>query len=137
MVNTADWVPDVPFSIQTVDDFTNVNPFRGAKQTIKKQKLPARVALNHVYRKLSKPARQAQKNYERYLGNFVSKAVKKQLPDIKLPAYYQSNYYMPAGETIVLYPGEDYFELWNNDPANPNIWQHHFLVQYLYLAEKL
>ena len=34
VINTADWVPDVPFSVQTVDDFTAVNTFRGAKAAI-------------------------------------------------------------------------------------------------------
>ena len=137
VINTADWVPDVPFTVQTVEDFTSVNPFTGAEEMIKKQKFPKNVALRHFYNKLSRPSRKAQKNYEKYLGKMVSLAVKKQIPDMTIPRYYKSNYYVPTGETIILYPDDDYFSLWNNDPANPNIWQHHFLVQYLYLAEKL
>lgn len=136
VVNTADWVPDVPFSVQTVGDFTSVNPFRNAKSIIKKQKFPKNIALKRVYNQLSKPSQKAQKNYEKYLGKMVSQAVKKQLPDFKTPEYYKSNYYVRTGNTIVLHPDQAYFKLYNNDSANPNIWQHHLPVQYLYLAER-
>lgn len=136
-VNTADWVPDVPFSVQTVDDFTAVNPFRGAKAMIKKQKFPANLALKHVYNQLSKPSKKAQKNYEKYLGKMVSKAVKKQIPSFNTPTYFKSNYYVRTGNTIVLQADEEYFKEFSNAPDNPNIWQHHLPVQYLSLAEKL
>jgi len=134
-VNTADWVPEVPFSIQTMDDFTNVNPFRGAKNLIKKQKFPANIALRHVYNKLSKPAKKAQRNYEKYLGNMVSKLVKKQFPDFKTPEYYKSNNYVRTGVTIVLYADEEYYKVFTDDPTK--IWQHHLLEPYFYLAQKL
>lgn len=137
VVNTADWVPDVPFSVQTVNDFTAVNPFQGAKAMIKKQKFPANIALKYAYNQLSKPSLKAQKNYEKYLGKMVSKAVKKQIPNFNTPEYVQSNYYVRTGNTIVLYADKEYFKLFNNDSNNPNIWQHHLPKQYLFLAEKL
>lgn len=137
VVNTADWVPDVPFSVQTINDFTSVNPFRNAKSMIKKQKFPMNIVLKRAYNQLSKPSIKAQKNYEKYLGNIVSKAVKKQLPNFKVPEYYSSNYYVRTGRTIVLYAEEDYFKLYSNAADNPDIWQHHLPKQYLFLAEKL
>ena len=136
VVSTVDWLPDVPFSIQTVDDFTTVNPFRHAKTMIKKQKFPANIALKSVYNKLSKPSQKAQKNYEKYLGKMVSQAVKKQLPNFEPPKYYASNYYVRTGNTIVLQPDESYLNLYRNDAENLNIWQHHLPVQYLYLVER-
>lgn len=137
VVNSADWVPDVPFSVQTVNDFTPVNPFKGAKAMIRKQKFPKNVALKHVYNKMSKPSLKAQKNYQKYLGKMVSQAVTKQIPGFEVPQYYNSNYYVRTGNTIVLYATEDYFKLFSNDPSNPNVWQHHLPKQYLFLAEKL
>jgi hypothetical protein len=136
VVNSADWVPDVPFSIQTVDDFTAVNPFRHAKAMIRKQKFPANVALKRVYKQLSKPSKKAQKNYQKYLGRIVSRAVKKQIPNFEAPPYFESNYYVRTGNIIVLQPDEEYFKLYNNDIKNVNIWQHHLPEQYLYLLEK-
>lgn len=137
VVNTADWVPDVPFSVQTVDDFTAVNPFRNAQAIIKKQKFPTNIVLKKVYNQLSKPSQKAQKNYEKYLGKMVSIAVKKQIPNFNTPTYYKSNYYVRTGNTIVLYADEEYFKLNSNEPTNPNIWQHHLPMQYLFLADKL
>ncbi|MCE7040522.1 lipase family protein [Dyadobacter sp. CY312] len=137
VVNTADWVPDVPFTVQTVDDFTAVNPFHGAKAQIKKLKFPKNIALRHVYDQMSKPSYKARKNYQKYLGKMVSQTVKKQFPDFVTPQYYNSNYYVRTGNTIPLNADEEYYKLFSNDPANPNIWQHHLPRPYLYLAEKL
>lgn len=135
IINTADWVPQVPFSIQTINDFANTNPFTNAKKTIKKQKFPENLLLRHVYNQLSKPAKKAQKRYQRYLGKIVSKTVKKKIPDFTPPAYYPSNHYVRTGVTIVLYADEEYTAVFPDDPAK--IWQHHLLEPYLYLAEKL
>lgn len=137
VVNTADWVPDVPFSVQTVSDFTAVNPFRNARAKIKTLKFPKNIALAHVYNKLSKPSEKAQKNYQKYLGKMVSKAVKKQIPNFITPEFYNSNYYVRTGNTIVLYPDEAYFKSFSNDPGNPNIWLHHLIPPYLFLLERL
>ena len=137
VVNTADWVPDVPFSVQTVDDFTAVNPFNNAKSIIKKQKFPTNIALTRVYNQLSKPSKKAQKKYEKYLGEMVSQLVKKHIPNFNTPEYYKSNYYVRTGNTIILYADEDYFKLYSNNADNPNIWQHHLFEQYLFLVEKL
>lgn len=136
VVNTADWVPDVPFSIQTVDDFTAVNPFRHANSIIRKQKFPQNVALKRVYNQLSKPSQKAQRNYQKYLGKMVSRAVEHQIPHFTTPDFYPSNYYVRTGQTVVLTPDEAYYELYSNDPDNANIWQHHLPKHYLYLMEK-
>ena len=137
VVNTADWVPDVPFSIQTVNDFTTVNPFKNAKAMIKKQKFPKNIALTRAYDQLSKPGLRAQKQYEKYLGKMIFKSVTKQLPNFTPPAYVNSNYYVRTGNTIILTPDAAYFELYSNEVDNKNIWQHHLPVQYLYLAAQL
>ena len=75
IVNAADWVPEVPISIQTLDDFNETNPFIHADDIIAKQKLTERIALKHVYKKLDKPTRKAQQNYQKYLGDEAHKMV--------------------------------------------------------------
>ncbi len=134
-VNTSDWVPEVPLSVQTEHDFTDVNPFKGAKAMIKKQKFPARLALRHIYKKLSKPSNKAQRNYEKYLGKMVSKLVKKALPEFEAPEYYKSSDYVRIGTTVVLYADDDYKKVF---PQNPKeVWLNHFIDRYLFLVEKL
>lgn len=135
VVNSADWVPEAPVSIQTTDDFNNTNPFLNAKDMIKKQKFPKNLALKYVYNRLDNPTKAARRRYQHYLGGMVSKSVKKQLPGFESPAYYNSNHYVRTGTSIVLLADADYFKLYPE--SRSNIFAHHLHPQYLYLAEKL
>jgi Lipase (class 3) len=135
VVNAADWVPEVPISIQTTSDFNTINPFMNAKSIIKKQKFPAKLVLKKVYNELDKPTKKAQKNYEKYLGKAASKIIKQNIPSYVPPEYFKSNHYVRTGATIVLMPDEEYYKLYPNDPGN--LFPHHFHMQYLYLLDKL
>jgi hypothetical protein len=135
VVNAADWVPETPISIQTLNDFTPVNPFVHASSLIKKMKFPQKMVLKRVYKQLDKPTRKAQRNYEKYLGRMTSKLIGKALPMYKAPGYYQSNYYVRTGTLVVLYPRSDYFERFPADVDKP--FGHHMVEQYLYLLDKL
>lgn len=135
VVNSADWVPEVPMSIQTVNDFNVTNPFKGAPALIKKQKLMQRIVLRHVYNSLSKPAIKAQKNYQKYLGRIASNTVQKNLTGYVAPEYYNSNHYVRTGRTIVLLADADYYKRFPD--SNEKVFVHHFHPPYLYLAEKL
>ena len=136
VVNPLDWVPDVPFSIQTVDDLTPVNPFKDVKSVLKKQKLPQKIAFSIAYDELSRPAKKAQRNYERFLGDMVERAVKKQLPGLSTPEYVSSNYYVRTGTTVVLYPGADYALKFPEKDSTANVWYHHGIENYYFLAER-
>lgn len=136
IVNAADWVPEVPVSIQTVDDFNHTNVFKNAKSMIKKQKFPQKLVLRHVYNKLTKPAKKARKYYKKYLGNMVSKFVTAKVDGFESPAYFNSNNYSRAGSMIVLYPNADYYKRFP-DSNDDNIWTHHFIEPYMMLMEKM
>lgn len=135
VVNSADWVPETPMSIQTLDDFNVTNPFVNAKSMIKKQSFTKRIALNYMFNRLDKPTRRAQKNYQKYLGTFTSKMVKQQIPGFVAPAYYNSNNYVRTGNTIVLLADEAYYKLYPDNEKN--VFVHHLHPAYLYLTEKL
>lgn len=135
VVNAADWVPETPISIQTLNDFNTVNPFTDVKTTIKKQKFPLRLIFKHVYRQLDKPTKKAQKKYEKYLGNMVSKMIQKKLSNFQAPAFYHSNHYVRTGTTIVLQPDKIYYEQFPDDPKKAFI--HHFHTPYLFLLHQL
>ena len=55
----------------------------------------------------------------------------------QLPEYYESNNYVRTGQTIVLMPTEEYFDLFPNDPTNTAIWTHHGIKPYLFLIDRL
>ena len=134
VVNTADWVPEVPVSIQTLNDFNQVNPFANAKQLIKKQKFPKNLAARHIFNQLDKPTRKAQRNYEKYLGKMTSKIIKQHLPGFEPPAYYPSNHYVRTGATIVLVANQAYLEKFPHQPDQ--IFCHHTHDAYLWLIDR-
>ena len=134
VVNTADWVPESPFSVQTINDFNKVNPFINARKGIRKMKFPTNVVVAHVFNNLDKPTKKAQKNFRKYLGDKVAKYVKKCLPDFTPPEYYSSSDYVRTGTTIILHAGQDYYTVF---PWNDNgIFAHHLQKAYLYLLDQ-
>lgn len=135
LVNAADWVPEVPMSIQTLNDFNNTNPFIHAEDAIKNQKWTTRIVLSHIYKKLSKPTFKAQENYEKYLGEAVSKFINEKIPNLKVPEYLSSNNYARTGDMIVLQPEADYYEKFPD--SETRIFVHHFHHPYLYLLNQL
>jgi len=134
-VNSADWVPEVPFSIQTKNDFNKTNALNMADKVIKQQKPIKRTALKHVYKKLTKPGLKAQKNYEKFLGNMISKSIKALYPDFESPSYFKSNHYVRTGQTVVLFAENNYFKEFPE--SETNMWQHHFIEPYFLLATQL
>ncbi|QHT69723.1 lipase family protein [Rhodocytophaga rosea] len=135
IVNSADWVPEVPISIQTVNDFNQTNPFVNARKGFKKEPLARRVALNHVYSQLTKHTLRAQRRYQKYLGKTTSRFVKSHLKDIELPKYVDSNHYVRTGNFIVLEADETYYKQFPD--SETKVFTHHLIQPYLYLTEKL
>lgn len=135
VVNAADWVPETPISIQTLNDFNNVNPFTNASTLINKQKFPDKMVLKHIYNQLDKPTKRAQQKYEQYMGNMTSKIIKQHIKGYIPPEYYSSNHYVRTGTTIVLLPDDEYFKTYPDDPSR--LFPHHFHAAYLALLDKL
>lgn len=134
VINSADWVPEVPFSVQTLSDFNNTNPFKNIDGIIRKQKLIARIGMRHAYKGLKKPSEKAQRNYEKYLGRYAGKIVSKNLPEYQSPAFYKSSNYVRTGPTIVLFAGEAYYKAFPD--SDKEVFIHHGLHPYLHLLEQ-
>jgi len=133
-VNALDWVPEVPMSIQTVDDFNGVNPFSDAKKAMGQLPLKQRVAGKYVYNKLDKPTRKAQRNYTRFLGTSAGNFVRRELPELETPAYVESNLYVRTGAIVTLLPDSGYHARFPQNKETPFV--NHMLDPYLYLLER-
>ena len=131
VVNAADWVPEVPFSIQTVNDFNNTNPFSDVSGFMKQQKFPKNLVFKKIYNNLDKPTKRSQQNFEKYLGKMVGKQVLKTIPEFEAPPYLKSNHYARAGTFIVLQPNEAYKSRFPD--LKEKIFQHHMLQPYYFL----
>jgi hypothetical protein len=134
VINSADWVPEVPFSVQTLSDFNNTNPFKNIDGIIRKQKLIARIGLRHAYKGLKKPSEKAQRNYEKYLGRYAGKIVSKNLPEYQFPTFYKSSNYVRTGPTILLLADEAYYREFPD--SDQQVFIHHGLHPYLHLIEQ-
>ncbi len=138
IVNSLDWVPETPFSIQTLNDYNEINGLTALKPAIKKQKFLVRWYLNGAYNKMDKSTTKAVKKMQKNLGYTLYKMVRKTLPQYKEPAYAMSNNYMPAGVPIILKPDEKYSTLFKEkkNSSNPReVFVHHMLRPYLYLSK--
>ncbi len=134
VVNGADWVPETPFSVQTVNDFNTTNPFTDASAFIKKQKFPQKLVFKKVYNSLDNPTQKAKKNFQKYLGKFAGKQVTKNLPDYQAPEFFDSNHFTRAGDYIVLLPDEAYSKVFPDEKEK--VFKHHALQPYLFLLER-
>lgn len=135
VVSASDWVPETPFSLQTLADFNQLNPFRDMDQVLKKQKpFYVRWYLNHAFNKLDKSSKKSRKNFEKYLGKTLYKQVKRTLPQLKEPTYAASMNYMRAGTPVVLQPDSSYYKLFPD--TGKNVFVHHALKAYAELLKR-
>lgn len=134
VVNGADWVPETPFSVQTVNDFNVTNPFSDARSFIRKQKFPKNLIFKKVYNNINNPTQRAKKKFQKYLGNYAGREVNKTLPVYQSPAFFDSNHFTRAGNFIILYPDDEYYRIYPNEKNK--VFKHHALQPYLYLLEK-
>ncbi|HEX9981205.1 MAG TPA: lipase family protein [Flavobacterium sp.] len=135
VVNPADWVPESPISIQTINDFNAESPFRRSKELIKKQPFPQNVLMSVMHNKLTKHNRKAVKKYKKFLGVVASKIVEKKLPGFEGPEFLDSSNYVRTGNMVILSPDEAYYKLFPKD--DENMFVHHGAIAYIKLAEKL
>lgn len=134
-VNSLDWVPESPFSVQTVNDFNTVNPFQDAKKAIKKLPLFPRLVVRHMYNKMDRPSKKTQKRFEKYLGRKLGKLMTKNLKGFEPPQLAHSSGFTRCGNFIVLYPDVEYYSKFPQDPKEK--FMNHMLDPYLLLMEKL
>jgi hypothetical protein len=135
VVNAADWVPETPFSVQTVGDLNSTNPFVNAGETIRKQKFATRIAMRRAYRRMKNPTERAMRRFRKYLGEFAGRLVVKRLPEFQIPEYAVSVNYCRAGIHISLVPDAAYYEKF--PVTSSNIFIHHMLEPYFVLVQKL
>lgn len=132
VVNGADWVPQTPFSVQTLDDFPPTNPFVNVSGALRKQPLLVRLYLASSFRKMKKATRKAQQRFEKYLGKMVGKQVQKAMSQLVPPPFTPVNNYHRAGTPVVLLPDAGYWQLYPEVAGN--VFTHHLLQPYYYLA---
>jgi hypothetical protein len=129
VVNSLDWVPEVPFATQTIEDINEVNPFNDVDNAFRSLKPLQRMYVKGAFKKMKKSAEKSRDYYIKYLGNKTFELVENQLPGSQTPDFAPSFAYVPAGTLIVLVPGQAYK---NNylPKAKSNFFIHHMMYPY-------
>lgn len=130
VINSADWVPETPFSLQTIEDL-NDSPLGDISPMVKSQKFPKNLVMKSIYKKMKRQPEKAVKTYRKYLGNFAGKMVKKYLPEYDQPNLEYNMYYTRAGNYITLLANSVYYEKFPKESNNK--FMHHSELSYLYL----
>lgn len=135
VVSELDWVPETPFSVQTLKDLNNINPFRNAHDGLRKQKLLTRLYTTHVYNQINKSTKKANRKYEKYLGKMMYQQIRKYMPQFEQPEYAHSFNYTRAGSPVILQPDSEYYKRFPDTGAY--IFRHHLFEPYYFLVKKI
>lgn len=135
IVNTNDWVPQTPFSIQTIGDLHPTNPFAKRKELMNRRVNNPLIRLyaNHAIKDMEGAAQKTNRKYKKYLSKRMSRFIQRSLVQYKSPEIEKSNFYMPAGIPIILQPDSAYEEKFKYD--GNNVFLHHMFEPYIYLTE--
>jgi len=134
VVSTRDWVPETPFSLQTLQDFNRPNPFTRVKPALKHTKLLVRLYAGHMFARLEHSSEKANKRFRKTLGKTVFKQVHRVLPGLVEPTYVHDMNYTVAGTPVILAPYPGYDEQFPFNGRNDFV--HHGLDAYYWLLTR-
>jgi len=130
-INPYDWVPQVPFTVQSPNNITAPNPFLEFESS-KEGSLVKRIALHQIYGSMKNPIVKAQKKLNKNLGHRVKKIIEKTTGGFTVPEYMPDAAYFPAGVSVTL----GHFEpMINPEDENDVFWQHN-PEHYIELVDK-
>ncbi|SEI71463.1 Lipase (class 3) [Myroides marinus] len=136
VINTQDWVPELPPTSQTFKDFNEISPLSEGevKKALNKVPWPKRVFAKNIFNSLKNPPQKSVKRYNKYLGSFVFNFIHKQLPELEEPKYSQNSNYSRCSNPVILdgILNDNYQEKFHK---TDNIMTHHLPPAYLYLLE--
>ena len=101
LINASDWVPQVPFTIQRLDDMPKYNPFNDIDEALKGMKSMQRSVVKGIYKKLVRKINGASEALVNVFGNKIRWVIAKSRPAMKGHAFKKSFSYFPAGTTYI------------------------------------
>lgn len=108
VVHAEDWVPETPFTIQSIEDINERSPFNLADEGFKQLGFVQRLALKSIYNGMDRSVRRARDKFIKNLGKRLGTLIEDRLPGMETPDYAKSMAYATAGTPIILYPDSNY-----------------------------
>lgn len=133
IVNTADPVPEMPFTTQQIDiDMNEPNPILNLVKRFNDLPFIKRIILKNAFNKMRKRARKSSEAYQKYLGKYVGEFIRKSLPDMELPNPVPTTYFIRPGVPIILSTNKAYWEYCKDTPK----YFHHGVDPYRFLLRQ-
>jgi len=133
IVNTADPIPEMPFTTQQVDiDMNEPNPILNLMQRFDDLPLFKRLVLKSAFKKMRRKAKQSSDAYQKYLGRYLGDIIHRSLPEMKLPQVVPTTYFVRPGVPIVLSANAAYGDYFKDAPK----YFHHGVDPYRFLLRQ-
>lgn len=130
IVNTADPVPEMPFTTQQVEiDMNEPNPILNLMARFDDLPFFKRIFMKRAFNKMKKRAEKSSVSYQKYLGKYVGNVIHKSLPEMVLPQSVQTTYFVRPGVPITLSANQEYLDYFKNAPR----YFHHGIDPYRFL----
>lgn len=133
IVNSADPVPEMPFTTQQVEiDMNEPNPILNLMEGFNRLPLIKRVFLKRAFNKMKKRAEKSSTAYQKYLGKYLGDYIQKSLPEMELPAAVKTTYFVRPGVPITLVANQAYLDYYKDGPQ----YYHHGIDPYRFLLRQ-
>jgi hypothetical protein len=135
--NIADWVPQMPFTVQTVFDFNKNNLFTTVNSALNANLgIIPRILIGMIERSTLGSLDDSRDVMIKYLGNKLYKLVRTKMPGFVEPKYYRSMDYMTCGSPVILRPTPAYNETFVKAPGLAGLFTNHMPPAYFFLVQE-
>lgn len=136
IVNTADPVPEMPFTTQQVDmDMNEPNPILNLMKRFDSLPFFKRLVLKRAFNRMRNGAARSSKAYQKYLGGYTAKFIQNMVPGLAIPPTVNSSYFVRPGVPITLMVNDAYFSYFQ-ELAKEGPYYHHNPKTYRYLLRQ-
>jgi len=136
IVNTADPVPEMPFTTQQVDlDMNEPNPILNLMKRFDNLPFFKRLVLKRAFNRMRKGAKKSSDAYQKYLGGYTAKFLQNTVPGLAIPPTVNTSYFVRPGVPITLTANDAYYNYFQ-DLAKEGPYYHHNPKAYRYLLRQ-
>ncbi|MBV6478286.1 MAG: hypothetical protein HGGPFJEG_01036 [Ignavibacteria bacterium] len=136
--NTEDWVPQMPFSVQTFSDFSKDNPYNAKDSLMEKMTFIQKIIFEYMLGRIKSNLDDASGLIQDYTGkDTYENVIRKYLPGFPKPDFMNDSYFYPCGYPVVLTPQQGYGEFLKTEKDIPYLFIHHMPRAYYFLLEKI
>ncbi len=136
LVNSADVVPEMPFTTQQVDvDMNEPNPILRLMNRFNDLPFFKRLVLKRAFNRMKKGATKSSLAYQKYLGGYTGKFILGMMPGLELPETVNTTYFLRPGVPISLIVNDTYLTYFQ-ESAKEGPYYHHHPTAYRYLLRR-